>query len=287
MRARALGYRTTVSDRASDMTVIERTGRQAGMGGFSFLEVLTSLAILGLISSSVLLVINRCVASAADSALRMEAFILARENLERVLLSDSVEESVEYGQSDKYADITWQTVIEAFPEPVGGQMWVRAVCSAEYIDSRGDTRRVELVHWITKLTDQQVDQVLEEGDLARLEFEQFVPTREEAAVYAGVDIETLDHWVQNGLLMTPDSGFIKYNLDLFLEAGGNPTDEQKARQMESIMELAMTLRTLQKEWEQIAEISPQAIDPTTGLTYEQLQNLSISEVVELLKQRQD
>jgi prepilin-type N-terminal cleavage/methylation domain-containing protein len=264
--------------------------RWSGTRGFSFLEVLTALAILGLVSSSVLLVINRCMASAADSALRMEAFLLARENLERVLIRDSVEEWVEYGTSDKSPGISWQTVIEAFPEPVGGEMWVRAVCSAEYGDSKGETRRVELIHWIAKLTEQQAGQILQEEDMARLELEQVLPSMEEAAVYAGVDVQTLEEWVENGLLGTPDGEFLKYNLDLFMENKGNLTDEQKARQMESVMELAMALRTLQKEWEHAVEAAPnagRAVDPTTGLTYEQLLSMSVGEVVELLKQRRN
>jgi hypothetical protein len=122
-----------------------------------------------------------------------------------------------------------------------------------------------------------------------LEDEQLLPTAEEAALYAGVDAKTLTQWVENGLLTTPDGGFLKHNLDLFVDSRGNPTDEQKARQMESITELAMALRTLQKEWEQGAEASGGAggRDPTTGLTYEQLQKMSVSEVMELLKQRQN
>ncbi len=41
---------------------------------FSLVEATTSLIILAFISSSVLVVINRCVAATADSVLRMQAF---------------------------------------------------------------------------------------------------------------------------------------------------------------------------------------------------------------------
>ena len=82
--------------------------------GFTLLEVLAALAILALASSSVMIVIDRCVASASDSTLRMEAFELVRENLEKILILDAVEESADYGTSDKYPDISWQTVIEGF-----------------------------------------------------------------------------------------------------------------------------------------------------------------------------
>lgn len=253
-------------------------------GGFTLLEVLTALAILALASSSVLLVIDRCVASAADSTLRMEAFQLARENLEKVLVCDSVEESVESGTSDKYSDMSWETVVEAFPEPVNGKMWVRAVSSAEYMDSKGETRKVELVHWITELSDQQAGQLMDEGDLAKLEVEQFLATAEEAAKYAGIDVDTLEQWVENGLLTTEDDGFIKYNLDLFVESKGNPTAEEKAKQVASIKELAMTLRTMQNDSGEGSDGSGK--DPATGLPSEELKKMDGGQVMELLKKRQ-
>ena len=129
------------------------TGRRTG--AFTLLEVITALAILAFASSSVLFVINRCMITAANSNFQMEAFQIARENIEQLLASDTLGEQVEYGTSERYPDITWQTVVEAFPEPVTGQMWLRAVCSADYIDPTGETQTVELVHWITTLTDQQ------------------------------------------------------------------------------------------------------------------------------------
>ena len=81
---------------------------------FSLVEVLMAVAILALTCSSVLVVIERCVTSAAESALRMRAFEVARENMEQLLASASVKESIEYGQSEKYPDIGWQTVVETF-----------------------------------------------------------------------------------------------------------------------------------------------------------------------------
>jgi prepilin-type N-terminal cleavage/methylation domain-containing protein len=218
--------------------------------GFTLLEVLAALAILGLASSSVLLVIDRCVASAADSALRMEAFELARENLEKILVRDAVAETVEFGTSDQYSDVSWQTVVEAFPEPAGGQMWLRAVCSAQYIDSTGETRTVELVHWITELTDQQAGQLVGQKDLDKLGVEQLMKTDEEAATYANVNTDTIRRWVENGLVKTQDDLFLRYNLDVFIRSKGDPTPEQKAEQVETIQELAMKLRTQQKELEQ-------------------------------------
>ena len=80
---------------------------------FSLIETVAALAILALISTSVLVVINRCIASAADSALRMQAFEVARENMEKLLVLDSVGEKVEYGSSETNPDIQWQTAVES------------------------------------------------------------------------------------------------------------------------------------------------------------------------------
>ncbi len=257
------------------------------VGGFTLLEVLTALAILGLVSSSVLLVIDRCVGSAGDSALRMEAFELARENVEAVLIRDSVEETVEYGASEKYANVSWRTVIEAFPEPVSGQMWLRAVCTAEYTDSKGETRNVELAHWIAKLTDQQAEQLMDGEELERLEAEQVLSAAEDAADYAGVSVETLEQWVGNGLVTTEDGRFIKYNLDVFTKNRGDPSAEEKARQVLSIEELAMALRTMQSGLNETDDGSGSpGTDPLTGLSPEDLEKMDIGEVVELLRQRQ-
>jgi len=93
---------------------------------FSLVEVVTALAILALISSSVLVVINRCVASTADLSLRMQAFEVARENMEKLLASTLVQEKIEYGESDKYPEITWHTVVETFYEPITARMWLSA-----------------------------------------------------------------------------------------------------------------------------------------------------------------
>lgn len=111
--------------------------RNKGKKAFSLVEVMVALAILALISSSVLVVIDRCIASAADSALRMKAFEIARENMEQLLASASVKESVEYGISENYPDIGWQTVVETFYEPLTARMWIRGVCSAQYNDPNG------------------------------------------------------------------------------------------------------------------------------------------------------
>jgi prepilin-type N-terminal cleavage/methylation domain-containing protein len=264
-----------MSDRADKSGMIVRAGRRPD-AGFTLLEVLAALAILGLASSSVLIVIDRCVSSASDSALRLEAFDLARENLEKILVSDTVAETVDYGTSDRYPDISWQTIIEGFPEPVTGQMWVRAVCSAEYIDSTGQTRTVELVHWLTQLSDQQAGQLVDQKDLEKLGMEQLLKTDQEAAKYAKVDTDALGQWIENGLLKTDEDMFLKHNLDVFVQAQGNPTPEQKAQQVKSLEELALKLRTEMKELEQ---------NGATGLSNQELEKMSPDQIMDLVNKR--
>jgi hypothetical protein len=100
-------------------------------------------------------------ASAADSIARMQAFEVARDNMETLLSKDAVEETTEYGSSDKYPDVQWKTTVEAFYEPAEEQIWVQAVCSAEYSDTAGETQSVELTHWLTALTKEQLIQMIE------------------------------------------------------------------------------------------------------------------------------
>jgi prepilin-type N-terminal cleavage/methylation domain-containing protein len=192
--------------------------------GFSLPEVMVALVILAMVSSSVLVVINRCMASTADLALRMQAFEVARENMEKLLTSDSAGEKTEYGTSDKYPQIQWQTAVEAFYEPATKRMWLQAVCSAEYTDSAGEQQTVEMTHWLTDLTKEEMLEILQQQtkDVAE---EQLIETIEDAAKYAGVDVDTIEQWVENGMLTTEEGFFIKGQLDLYKKTGGNPTIE--------------------------------------------------------------
>jgi len=110
-------------------------------------------------------------------------------------------------------------------------------------------------------------------------------TAEDAARYARINVETLEQWVESGLITTEDGGFIKYNLDLFVKAQGDPTAEDKAKQVESIQELAMALRTIQNALQEGGGAG--ARDPVTGLSPEELEKMDISQVMELLRQRQE
>jgi len=246
-------------------------------GGFTLLEVIAALGILALASSSVLVVIDRCIVSAADSALRMEAFRLARENMEKILVSDSVSETTEFGTSELYPDISWQTTIEAFAEPATGQMWVRAFCSAEYMDSAGEMRTVELEHWLTEVSEQQAGQLVAQEDLDQLAAEQLLQTVEDAADYAGVESEVIEEWVAKGLIKTPEGAFIKFNLDVFRQSEGAPTAEEKRQQVRSIQDLAMSLRA---EQEELTGGAGAAVPPN-----QERKNLNMDEVMDLFQRQ--
>lgn len=194
---------------------------------FTLAETLAALVILAFISGSVLVVVNRCMASAVDSVLRMQAFEVARTNMEKLLTLSSVQESVEYGASEMYPDIQYQTVVEPFYEPITAQMWIQAVCSAEYTDSEGEVQTVELTHWLTDVTKAELLKILEqqESELAG----EVIETLEEAAEYAGVGEQTVKEWVDNGMPLTEDGYYITDQLDLYKETDGNPTIEDKMR----------------------------------------------------------
>jgi prepilin-type N-terminal cleavage/methylation domain-containing protein len=249
---------------------------------FSLVEVLMAVAILALTCSSVLVVIERCVTSAAESALRMRAFEVARENMEQLLASASVKESIEYGQSEKYPDIGWQTVVETFYEPITARMWIRGVCSAQYTDSNEQEQTVELTHWLTDLTKDQLLQIekRDEQELQELAAE-LIETLEDAADYAGVDVETIEQWLQNGLLTTEDGSFIKDNLDLYMNSNGNPSEEEKNQQAKSLADLKN--KRNQSSDGSVDDAGKDEIDPKTGLTYRELEQMDFSEVWELMQ----
>jgi hypothetical protein len=116
----------------------------------------------------------------------------------------------------------------------------------------------------------------EEGQLA----EQLIATIEEAAEYAGVDVETIEDWLKNGLLKTGNGSFVRMNLDIYQTSNGQPSAEDKQLQVQSEAEL------IRKMEEQSGSGGGQDdIDPKTGLTYDELNNMDISEIWELMKNR--
>ena len=131
---------------------------------------------------------NRCIDSVIDGRLKTEAFELARENMEKLLASSSVKEQVEFGISDTNPDMKWETVIENFYEPVTKRMWIRAICSASYADSKDEEQKVELQHWLTSLSKKQMLQILEQ-EKRKKEYEMGMMTLDEYENGQGVDIE--------------------------------------------------------------------------------------------------
>jgi len=152
----------------SEKNMMSKSLRHAG---FSLLEVVVALGVLAVICSSVMVVMNRCIAATIDTRTKMQAFSLVRENMEKVLAADSVTLVSEMGVSDANPDIQWQTVVETFNPPVGTKMWLQALCSATYTDSKGEQQTIELTHWLTELSkrDKKLIQKQRERELQYLE----------------------------------------------------------------------------------------------------------------------
>ncbi len=197
--------------------------------GFTLAEAAAAIIILAFICSSVLVFINRSMESAADAALQMQAFEIARENMEQLISTESVKEHTDFGYNEEYPQIQWQTTVESFYEPITDRLWIQAICAAEYTDTKGELKKVELTHWLTDLTKKQILELLKEKgkqqDYLEL-IDQLIETLEEAAEYAGVDEETIEKWAENGMPVTEDGYFIKIYLDLYKNSNGNPSVAQ-------------------------------------------------------------
>ncbi len=143
--------------------------------GLSLIETVTALVILSIISTGVFVVIDRCINAASDTALKVQAFEVARENMEKLLGRESVQEKLEYGISERYPDIQWETRVEPFNDSASNRMWARAVCLAEYTDAMGETQQVNMTHLLTDLSATEAQRVLErEEELRRMEMEEGV-----------------------------------------------------------------------------------------------------------------
>ena len=169
-------------------------------------------------------------------------------------------------------------------EPVSAQTWLRGVCSARYNDPNGQEQTVELTSWLTDLTKEQLLQLEkrdedELGDMAA----ELIETLEDAADYAGVDAETIEQWLQNGLLTTEDGSFIKKNLDIYIHSNGNPSEEEKNQQAKSIADLKNKQSEQGDETSADQQARKDEIDPKTGLTYGELEQMDFSEVLDLMK----
>lgn len=235
-------------------------------GAFSLVEVVAALVILAFVSSSVLVVFNRYMASAANSVLRMQAFEVARKNMEELLTLDSVAESAEFGNSERYPDIGWQTVVETFYEPLTSRMWIQAICSAEYTDSENEVQTIVLTHWLTDVTKSQLLQILEQqqDEIEKLA-DQVIETLEEAAEYAGVDEQTIQEWIANGMPLTEEGFFPKGQLSLYMNSNGMPTEEDRRQQAKADAEIVKKAKQQAAQDKQSQQGKQGPIEDTDGV----------------------
>jgi hypothetical protein len=259
--------------------ILKRKKNEIKNNGFTLIEAVASTAILAFIASSAWVVIDRCVTSASNSMLKMRAFEVARENLEAILIQESVNEKADFGISEKYPEIEWETLIEIFYEPINSQMWLRAICSSFYTDSEGQQQSIRLEHWLTGLNKNQLLQILMrqedgEADLSS----QLIQTIEDAAAYAGVSAETIEEWLNKGMKTSEEDFFVTTNLDLFKQHNGNPSEED-IENLQIISSEDLSRLTMQQNKTNMKD----EIDPKTGLTYGQMEQMDIQEIWDLLK----
>ena len=141
---------------------IQNTKCQILKQGFTLIEVSVALVILGMIAATILVVVNRAIDTVVMWQTKMDAFEIVRENMEKLLSQKSVTDMVEYGIDANNPDINWETTVESFYEPISSNMWMRAVCTAEFTDASGEKQKVEFTHWLTGLNKKQVSQIIEQ-----------------------------------------------------------------------------------------------------------------------------
>ncbi len=131
-------------------------------GAFTFIEVVAAAALLTILLSSVLIVMDNFVDAVIDMRLRQQAFELARSNMETLLSKSTLSNMAEYDTSETNPDLYWETIVEPFYEPITDRMWIRAICSAGFTDTKGQEEEIELEHWITNLTTAQIKQIMDQ-----------------------------------------------------------------------------------------------------------------------------
>ena len=130
--------------------------------GFTLIEVMAALIILALITSGSLVAMNRYMKTAIEQDIKMEAFNLARENMENILSVSLLTDDIQQGQSETNPDIRWQNSVESFYEPLTSRMWIRAICGVSYLDSEGEDQEIELTHWVTDISKKQMLAIIEQ-----------------------------------------------------------------------------------------------------------------------------
>ncbi len=75
--------------------------------GFTLLEVVTALLILGTICATALMVMNQAIATTIDLRKRTQAFETARENMENLLCLMTISDVSDFGTDPLHPDIDW------------------------------------------------------------------------------------------------------------------------------------------------------------------------------------
>jgi len=194
--------------------------------GFTLLEVICSLGILSIISSSALVIMARNRESSYNVTMRLRALEVARENMEEILVSKTIEEQTEFGASETYPSIEWENTIETFYAPFEGQTWARARSIARYKDMEDTDQEIELEHWLCRVTEAEMTALdqLEGSETGLLE------SIAEAAEFASVDEQEVLLWLENGMVQTEEGYFIEANLSLFMRTQGDPSREELDQQ---------------------------------------------------------
>ncbi|MCF7973401.1 MAG: type II secretion system GspH family protein [Phycisphaerae bacterium] len=194
--------------------------------GFTLLEVICALGILSIICSSAMVIMARNIQSSYNVTMRLRALEVARENMEQILVLDRIEEQTEYGTSEIYPAIEWESSVETFYAPLEGQTWARARCLARYKDMEDKDQDVELEHWLCRVKAADMNSL---EDINGAESALF-RTLEEAVEYLGVDEQDVLSWLENGMVQTPEGYFIQANLQLYKRTQGNPSAEERDQQ---------------------------------------------------------
>ena len=119
--------------------------------------------------------------------------------------------------------------------------------------------------------------------------EQIIETEEEAADYAGVDVQTIQQWVENSMPRTEDGYYIKSELDLYKQTDGSPTIEDRSRQAKADADLLEKTKGEPKEPSKPDSRDKQPQDlgeqKPFGLP-DGYENWSIDEIVKWLRDRE-
>ena len=170
---------------------------------FSLPEAMAALMILSFMAVGVLTIVNRSMASVADSVLKMRAFEVARNNMEMLLASKSLSQTIDYGYSELYPQIEWENRVETFYEPVSSRLWLQAICSATYSDQQGEEQKIELTNWITEISKDDLLKLLKQ-EQKEYELTELIKTIAEAAQFAEVEPETIKEWLANDMPMVEE-----------------------------------------------------------------------------------